>query len=85
MTFDDLIAQGIRDTLDERCAEYCPNGKKHHFSIAYKILREIIIRFRVKKIPSVKSVNIILTALISVLFALLGFGIFKGFLKEKSK
>lgn len=85
MTFDELIAQGIRATLDERCAEYRTEGKKHRFSIAYKILREIIIRFRVKKVPSVKSINIILTTLISVLLALLGFGIFKGFLKEKSK
>ena len=51
MTFDDLIAQAIRDTLDEKCAEFRPTGKKHRFSLAYKIRRAIIIRFRVKKVP----------------------------------
>ena len=85
MAFDELIAQGIRDILDEEYAEHRQMGKRHNFSIGYKILREIIIRFRVKRVPSVRSVNIILTALVSVLFALLGFGFFKGFWKEKSK
>ena len=51
MTFDDLIAQAIRDTLDEKCAEYRHIGKKHRFSVAYRIRRWIIIRFRVKSMP----------------------------------
>ena len=51
MTFDDLIAQAIRETIDERCAEFCLEGKEHRFSLAYKIRRAIMIRFRVKKVP----------------------------------
>lgn len=82
MTFDDLIAWAIRDTLDEKCAEYRHIGKKHRFSVAYRIRRWIIIRFRVKRVPlSVRSIKIILTAVISVLFALLGIGLFKCFIK----
>ena len=34
MTFDELIAQAIRETLDEKCAEDRTDGKKHHFSLA---------------------------------------------------
>ena len=45
MTFDNLIAQGIRDTLKERCAEYQMTGKKHRFSLAYRIKRAITIHF----------------------------------------
>lgn len=85
MSFDDLIAKGIRETLDEKCAEYRPTGKKHNFSIGYKILRGIIIRFRVKRVPSVRSVNIILTTVISMSFALLGLGLFKCVLKGETK
>ena len=51
MTFDDLIARAIRETLEERCAEFRREGKKHRFSLAYKIRRAIMIRFRVKKVP----------------------------------
>ena len=51
MTFDELIAQGIRDILEEECAEYRQDSKKHRFSLIYKINRAIIIRFRVKRIP----------------------------------
>ena len=86
MTFDELIAQGIRETLDERCAEYCPVGKKHRFSLAYKIGRLYIIYFRTKGKPlSVGSIKIILNTATAVLTALLGLGLLNVFLKGKSK
>ena len=31
MTFDELIAQGIRDTLEKKCTELCKPGKKAPF------------------------------------------------------
>ena len=85
MSSDDLIAKGIRDTSEEKFTKYRPMGKRHNFSIGYKILRGIIIRFPVKRVPSVRSVNIILTTIISVLFALLGLGLFKRILKGETK
>ena len=86
MTFDELIAQGIRDILEEKCAEYRLPGEKHRFSVAYKIKRAYMICFCVKKAPpSIRTVRFILIAVISVVFALAGFGLFKGLLKERSE
>ncbi|MCH5195584.1 MAG: hypothetical protein J1F28_02650 [Oscillospiraceae bacterium] len=51
MTFDELIAQGIRDTLEKKCAELCKPGKKHRFSAAYKKARTRIIRYGTKSAP----------------------------------
>ena len=39
MKLDDLIADGMMNSLDERLAQYTTNLKKHHFSAAYKIRR----------------------------------------------
>ena len=86
MTFDELIAQGIRDTLEERCAEYYPVGKKHHFSLAYKIGRLYIIYFRTKGKPlSFRSIKIIFNTAAAGLAALLGLELLKVFLKGESK
>ena len=80
MTFDELIAQGIRDTLDEECAEYSPEGKKHHFSLAYKIARRSTIISAKKRSPlSIKRIKYILLAILFTLFALLGFSLWRHF------
>lgn len=93
MTFDELIAQAIRETLDERCAEFHTDGKKHHFSLAYKIARRsTIISARKRKPLSIRRIRYILLAILFVLFALLGFSLWKTFggysfndLKDHSK
>lgn len=80
MTFDELIAQAIRETLDEKCAEYDTDGKKHHFSLAYKIARRsTIISARKRKPLSIRRIRYILLAILFVLFALLGFGLWRTF------
>ena len=45
MKLDDLIYDGIENTLDERLSQYSADLKKHHFSAAYKIRRHQTIRF----------------------------------------
>ena len=86
MTFDDLIAQGICEMLEEEYTEYRPDGKEHRFSAAYKINRALIINFRKTIAPlSVRSVKNILTAAVLALFALLGAGLFKVIFKGRSK
>ena len=85
MTFDELIAQGMRDTLEEKCAEYRTTGKKHRFSPAYKIMRFCIIHFKIKKPLSIRSVKRILTAVTAALFTLMFIGLFKYVFKERSK
>ena len=78
MTFDELIAQAIRETLDEKCAEYCTDEKKHHFSLAYKIARRnTIISARKRKPLSIRRIRYILLAILFVLFALLGFSLWR--------
>ena len=78
MTFDELIAQAIRETLDERCAEFHTDGKKHHFSLAYKIARRrTIISARKRKPLSIRRIRYILLAILFVLFALLGFSLWR--------
>ena len=44
MKLDDLIYDGIENTLDERLSQYSADLKKHHFSAAYKIRRHQTIR-----------------------------------------
>ena len=73
MTFDELIAQGIRDTLEEKCAEFQPTRKKHRFSVAYKIKRGLVVHSPGKiTLPSVRAINYILIAIISAFSALTG-------------
>lgn len=80
MTFDELIAQAIRETLDEKCDEFRTDGKKHHFSLAYKIARRrTIISARKRKLLSIRRIRYILLAILFVLFALLGFGLWRTF------
>lgn len=80
MTFDDLIAQGIRDTLDKKCAEYPLEGKKHHFSLGYKIRFRRMLRSRTKGSKfSSRKLRFILIAVILALFALTGFSFWRQF------
>lgn len=80
MTFDELIAQGIRETLEEECAEYQTDGKKHHFSLAYKIARQGAIISARKRAPlSIRRIKYILLAILFTVFALLGFGLWRHF------
>ena len=93
MTFDDLIAQAIRETMEEKRAEYHLDEKKHHFSLAYKIRRESMIRSRRKKAPiSVRKIKYILLTIILSLFVLTGYSLWRHFggfsfnvLKDHSK
>ena len=78
MTFEVLIAQGIRDTLEEKCAENRVHGKTHSFSLAYKIRRRSILDSRNNGMPlSIRKIRIILIAVILALFALTGFGLWR--------
>ncbi len=78
MTFDELIAQGILDTLDEKCAQYHTNERKHHFSFAYKVNRRRTIRAYKKRKPfTVRKLKYALLMVILLLFALVGFGIWR--------
>ena len=80
MTFDEMVAQAIRDTLEEQCAEYRTDGEQHRFSLAYKIGRAILIRFRGKYRPlSVRTIKLILNAAIALLFALVSFAVYRQF------
>lgn len=80
MTFEDLIAQGIRDTLEEKCAEYCVEEKSLRFSLAYKIRLRSMIRSRTKSTPlSVRKIKLIIIAVILALFALTGFSLWRQF------
>lgn len=47
MKLDNMIADGIENTLDERLLQYTADLKKHHFSAFYKIRRHQTIRSRV--------------------------------------
>ena len=80
MTFDDMIVQGIRGTLEERCDGYRLEGKNHIFSIAYKIRRRSIIRSsRSKTRFTIRKIKYILIAVILALFALTGFSLWRYF------
>ena len=39
MKLDNMIADGIENTLDERLLQYTADLNKHHFSAFYKIRR----------------------------------------------
>ena len=80
MKLDDLIADGMMNSLDERLAQYTTNLKKHHFSAAYKIRRYQNIRAasRGAKITNrftVRRIRYALLALILAVFLLTGFTI----------
>lgn len=80
MKLDDLIYDGIENTLDERLSQYTADLKKHHFSAAYKIRRHQTIRAlsRDQKISgkfSVRRIRYALLAVILAAFLLTGFSI----------
>ena len=80
MKLDDMIAEVMMDTLDERLGQYTANLKKHHFSAAYKIRRYQTIRAasRGAKITNRFTLRHIRYALLAVLlavFLLTGFSI----------
>lgn len=78
MTFESLIAQGIRDTMEEKMAEYRVDGKTHRFSLAYRIRRRCILRSRNNITPlSIRKIRLILIAVILALFALTGFSLWR--------
>ena len=77
MKLDDLIYDGIENTLDERLSQYTADLKKHHFSAAYKIRRHQTIRAlsRDQKISgkfSVRRIRYVLLAVILAAFLLTG-------------
>ena len=80
MKLDDLIYDGIQNTLDERLSQYTSDLKKHHFSAAYKIRRHQTIRALSKaqkisgKFP-VRRIRYALLAVILAAFLLTGFSI----------
>ncbi len=80
MKLDDLIADGIQNTLDERLSKYAADLKKHHFSAAYKIRRCQTIRALsdTRIVPggfSVRRIKYALLAVILAVFLLTGFSI----------
>ena len=80
MKLDDLIADEIENTLDERLAQYTADLKKHHFSAAYKIRRYQTIRTssKAQKISgkfSVRRIRYVLLAVILAAFLMTGFSI----------
>ena len=80
MKLDDLIYDGIENTLDERLSQYTADLKKHHFSAAYKIRRHQTIwaLSKAQKISgkfSVKRIRYALLAVILAAFLLTGFSI----------
>ncbi|MCH5206728.1 MAG: DUF4367 domain-containing protein [Oscillospiraceae bacterium] len=80
MTFDDLIVQGMRGTLEEKRNVYRLDEKNHLFSIAYKIRRKSIIRSsRSKTRFTVRKIKYILIAVIMALFVLTGFSLWRYF------
>jgi hypothetical protein len=80
MKLDDLIYDGIENTLDERLSQYTADLKKHHFSAAYKIRRYQTIRTssKAQKISwkfSVRRIRYALLAVILAAFLMTGFSI----------
>lgn len=80
MKLDDLIYDGIENTLDERLAQYTADLKKHHFSASYKIRRHQTIRSvsQGQKAPrkfSVRRMRYVLLAVILAAFLLTGFSV----------
>lgn len=80
MKLDNMIADGIENTLDERLSQYSADLKKHHFSAAYKIRRHQTIRALSKAQKrsgkfSVRRIRYALLAVILAAFLLTGFSI----------
>ena len=80
MKLDDLIADEIENTLDERLAQYTADLKKHIFSASYKIRRHQTIRSvsQGQKAPrkfSVRRMRYVLLAVILAAFLLTGFSV----------
>lgn len=78
MKLDDLIYDGIENTLDERLSQYTADLKKHHFSVPYRIRRSQTIRAvsQGHKVPrkfSVRRMRYVLLAVILAVFLLTGF------------
>ena len=80
MKLDNMIADGIENTLDERLSQYTADLKKHHFSASYKIRRHQTIRAlsQNRKISgkfSVRRMRYVLLAVILAAFLLTGFSV----------
>lgn len=80
MELDNMIADGIENTLDERLLQYTADLKKHHFSASYKIRRHQTIRAlsQNRKISgkfSVRRMRYVLLAVILAAFLLTGFSV----------
>ena len=80
MKLDDLIYDGIENTLDERLSQYSADLKKHHFSAAYKIRRHQTIRSvslgqKAPRKLSVRRMRYVLLAVILAAFLLTGFSV----------
>ena len=80
MKLDNMIADGIENTLDERLLQYTADLKKHHFSAAYKIRRHQTIRSvslgqKAPRKLSVRRMRYVLLAVIFAAFLLTGFSV----------
>lgn len=80
MKLDNMIADGIENTLDERLLQYTADLKKHHFSAFYKIRRHQTIRSvslgqKAPRKLSVRRMRYVLLAVIFAAFLLTGFSV----------
>ena len=80
MKLDNMIADGIENTLDERLSQYTADLKKHHFSASYKIRRHQTIRSvslgqKAPRKLSVRRMRYVLLAVIFAAFLLTGFSV----------
>lgn len=80
MTFDEMIAGEIRNTIDERYSKYCTPAKTHHFSLSYKIKKRRTIRSfekgcRYNNRFSVRRVKYLVIAVVLAILLLVGFSL----------
>ena len=80
MKLDNMIADGIENTLDERLLQYTADLNKHHFSAFYKIRRHQTIRSvslgqKAPRKLSVRRMRYVLLAVILAAFLLTGFSV----------
>jgi len=78
MKLDDMAAEEMMNTLDERLSHYSANLSKHHFSLAYRIRRYQTIKAasqgsKVSHRFTVKRVRYVLLSIILAVFLLTGF------------
>lgn len=78
MKFEDMAAEEMMNTLDERLSHYSANLSKHHFSLAYRIRRYQTIKAasqgsKVSHRFTVKRVRYVLLSIILAAFLLTGF------------